>query len=538
MLPRNRVSRLDSAALFLCLAVLGVLVVYPVSRSLVNAISGWQNDAVLSGAGWNALRNTLLISFASVVTAGLFGTSLAFLVTRFDFPGQRLIASLVYMPFALPPLVGVLSFYYLIGRDGLIPRAAEYWFGARGISLEGPAAILLIHTYSFYVFFYAMVSAALESMDPSQVEAARTLGATRWRVFHAILFPTLRPALMGASLLAFMSSAASFSAPYFFGQHFPMLSVAIFNERSQFHHEAALSLTLVLAMVSLLGVLLFRSRHAACGPATKGVRVAPRKRFARTAMTLVLGGCVALLLLPHLTILWLSFVDHRQWHTELVPAHFTLAHYITLLHDPQSFAPIRNSLWMSAAAAALTLAIALPASYLTGRRRPGGRFVNVLVMLPWALPGTVIAMNLIVAFNDPWLPLYNTLWLLPLAYCVRGIPLLTRMATAAVEPFDARLMEAGRSLGASRMYCLSHIAIPLLAPALLAATALVFVTSLGDFVTSILLYMPGNLPIAIKINMEWRGSVGSAFAYSVLLMILAAVTFYASRRATGRSLGA
>jgi iron(III) transport system permease protein len=104
------------------------------------------------------------------------------------------------------------------------------------------------------------------------------------------------------------------------------------------------------------------------------------------------------------------------------------------------------------------------------------------------------------------------------------------MAGAAIEPFDASLIEAGRTLGASPTFCFLHIVAPLLAPALAAATALVFATSLGEFVTSILLYMPQNIPMAVKINMEWRGSVGTAFAYSVFLMLLVGTTFLVSRR--------
>jgi iron(III) transport system permease protein len=196
---------------------------------------------------------------------------------------------------------------------------------------------------------------------------------------------------------------------------------------------------------------------------------------------------------------------------------------------------ILNSVWMSALAAAGTLAVALPAAYLIGRRRGGGRWVNLLVMLPWALPGTVIAMNLIAVFNEPWLPLYNTVWMLPLAYYVRSVPVLTRIATAAVEPFDASLIEAGRTLGGSRMFCLRRIAAPLLAPAVVAGTALTFALSLGEFVASVLLYLPANVPISVRINMEWRGSgVGSAFAYSVFLVTLVTVTFVAARRLGSR----
>ena len=113
---------------------------------------------------------------------------------------------------------------------------------------------------------------------------------------------------------------------------------------------------------------------------------------------------------------------------------------------------------------------------------------------------------------------------------MRGLPLLTRMAVAAIEPFDASLVESARSLGARPGYVFARVAAPLIAPGVLAGTALVFATSLGEFVSSILLYLPANMPIAVKINMEWRGSVGAAFAYSVLLMVLAGATFLVSRR--------
>jgi iron(III) transport system permease protein len=192
---------------------------------------------------------------------------------------------------------------------------------------------------------------------------------------------------------------------------------------------------------------------------------------------------------------------------------------------------------MSAAAAAASLAAAIPAGYLIGRGRKGSRLINLLVMIPWALPGAVIAMNLIVAFNDKWMPDAVVLWWLPMAYFVRSVPLLTRMSTAAIEPFDASLVEAGRTLGATPLTCFKRIVAPLLAPALAAGTALVFATCLGEFVASILLYRPANMPISVKINMELRGSgIGSAYAYSAMLMALVAATFIAARRFSSRLL--
>lgn len=534
--PGSSRARLDRSALLFCLAVLGATVLYPTARLAVESARQWDLDVIRGGYAWTAVRNTLIIGFGSVAGAGIVGTALAVALTRYRFPGSRVLGGLAYLPFTLPPLVGVLSFYYLIGKDGIVTRFADQVLGMPGLVLPGPWAILLIHTYSFYVFFYAMAGPALAGLDQYQLEAARTLGASRTRVFFRVTLPLLRPALAGASLLTFMSSCASFSAPYFFAERFPVLSVAVYTERNQYNEGAALTLTAILAVISLLGILLFRSARAGSGSGSKG---APRPlstargRFLAGAMAWL---AIAGLLLPHLTILWLSFADYSAWHTELIPTAMTLENYSRLFSSASALAPIRNSLWMSAIATAATLGVALPAAYLIARRRPGGRWVNFVVMIPWALPGTVIAINLIVAFNDPWLPIYGTVWLLPLAYFVRSIPLLTRMVGAALETFDATLVEAGRTLGARKRYCFWRIVVPLVAPAVAAGAALTFATSLGEFVASILLYQPGNVPISVKINMEWRAAVGPAFSYSVLLMLMVAVTFLFSRRFTSRVL--
>ena len=250
--------------------VLGLTVLYPTLRLLGQAVLQWDVAVLRGGYAWTAVRNTLLIGLGSVIGAGVFGTALSVVLTRYTFPGSRVLAALAYLPFTLPPLVGVLSFYYLIGKDGFVARFAEQVLGVPNVVLPGAWAILLIHTYSFYVFFYAMVAPALANLDRYQLEAARTLGARRARVFFRVTLPLLRPALTGASLLTFMSSCASFSAPYFFADKFPVLSVAIYTERSQDNQGAAVTLTVILAVVSLLGILLFRSNRAAGGSGSKG----------------------------------------------------------------------------------------------------------------------------------------------------------------------------------------------------------------------------------------------------------------------------
>lgn len=528
MAGARRQRGLDRACLLLCAAVLGLTVLYPALRMVLDALRDGDFAVFAAGRGREAVVNTLVISLLSVFLAGLLGTTLALVVHRYAFPGRQLLSALAYLPLALPPLVGTLAFYYIIGRDGFLVRML-------GVEVPGPAAILIIHAYSFFVFFYAMVLAALERFDVSMIEAARTLGAGRARTFLRVTLPLLLPAISGAALLVFMSSAASFSAPYFFGEGYPVLAVEIFNARGNYETGKALSLTLLLAAVSMLGLLVFRASNAPTAGGSKGVRRAVKGR-ARLAAGAVAWGAAALLLLPHAAIAAFAFADHRAWQDEVLPRVYTLANFTALFSDPNALAPIRNSLWASTLATIAALAVALPAAYLIARRRRGGRAIEFLVMLPWALPGTVIAINLITAFNEPWLPLYNTIWLLPLAYFVRTVPMAARMLGAAIAPFDTTLIEAARTLGAAPVLVLWRVVLPLLAPSVLAAAALSFATALGEFVASVLIYVPSNVPISVQINMEWRSSAGPAFAYSVLLMILVSAAFVISRKLTARTI--
>ena len=155
----------------MCLLALGFAVLYPVATLLVQAVAGWDWAILAQPVGWRALVNTVLMSFASVAGSAVVGVALAWLLTHFRFPGHGALAVAAYFPFALPPLIGVLSFYYLIGRDGLLPRFLEQTFGWADAAPSGAVAILIIHVYSFYVFFYSMAQAAFAGMDRSMAEA-------------------------------------------------------------------------------------------------------------------------------------------------------------------------------------------------------------------------------------------------------------------------------------------------------------------------------------------------------------------------------
>jgi len=182
-------------------------------------------------SGREAFSNSLLISVATVALAGAIGVPLAFLFHRYEFRGRRILRAIAAAPVLLPPLVGVIAFLFLYGESGIISRTLQQAFGLDHPwpNLHGISAILFVHAYSMYVYFFMFASAGLERLDAAMEEAAETLGASGFAKLTGVTLPMLMPSLVGASLVTFMSSMASFSAPYIFGGGIRVLSVEIFN---------------------------------------------------------------------------------------------------------------------------------------------------------------------------------------------------------------------------------------------------------------------------------------------------------------------
>ncbi|HUP90037.1 MAG TPA: iron ABC transporter permease [Longimicrobiales bacterium] len=501
-----------------------------------------------------ALWNSIWISLASVGLSALIGIPLAFFFTRFDFPGRRLLGALVSLPVLLPPLVGVIAFMFLYGETGFLTRAVQVVFGMRHAPwrLNGPGAVLLVHAYTMYVYFYLFVSAGLARLDTSVIEAASALGASRRRTWLRVVLPMLAPAIGGAALLVFMTSMGSFSAPYVFGGGFRVLTTQVFASKLNGELGMAAVETVILAISSIIFLLWlqrYESGRVYTGAAKGAARDFARSKYStlhRWLLTLA-GAAIALfLILPHLTVLLVSFVPEGTWTTEFIPPRYSLESYRQIFRSAETLRPIINSFAMATWATLGNVVFALLAGYLLARSKARAKsVVDALVALPWALPGTVLAIALASTFsvNQPLagrIVLVGTSVILPLAYFIRNIPLVTRATLASFAQFDPALEEAAASLGASGMTTARRVVLPLVMPGLVAGALLAFVTALGEFVASILLYTHRTRPISMEILSQLRAfNFGAASAYAVLLIVLMTFVFIFGQRAVseGRSVG-
>jgi iron(III) transport system permease protein len=537
-------------ASLLLLALLAWSVVLPnvsvIAGSFARGLTDWRAFAA-SPADREALRSTLIISVGSVIAALLIGLPLAFLLGRFDFRGRRALSAVATLPAALPPLVGVIAFLFLYGESGVVTRIVQRLLGLEHApwSLTGLSAIIFVHAYTMYVYVFLFVAAGLERYDTTLDEAAAGLGATRVRVLRRITLPLLTPSIAGAMLLVFMSSLGSFSAPYIFGGGQRVLATQILVSKLNGSLGLAYVETTVLAMTAIAALAalrwLERRRQYVLAGKGRSTRTTIRSRPAQVIAPIAAIIVVTFLVLPHAMVVLVSFARDGAWTTQILPPEYTLDNFRRLASDPELLRPIQNSVGMSVVATVANAVVCFIAAYLIVlTRAPGRKLLQLLVVLPWAIPATAIALGLAATFdlNHPVtgrVLLVGTFWILPLAYFVRNVPVVTSAVEGSLRQMDPSLEDAARGLGASWMLAMRRVVLPAARPGLVAGTMLAAIAAVGEFVASVVLYTHANRPISIEILAQLRAlSFGTAAAYSVLLIGLVLAITLGARLAEGR----
>ncbi|HJP91588.1 MAG TPA: iron ABC transporter permease [Pyrinomonadaceae bacterium] len=499
-----------------------------------------------------AIVSSLGLAVGTVLFCALVGVPLAFLFERFTFPGRRIFAALAALPLVLPPLVGTVAFIFLCGETGILAHAIQNLFGLQEPPwrLRGWPALLLFHTYTMYPFFYVLTGAGLRRIDASLAEAARSLGASRSVVLRRVVLPQLTPSLLAAALLTFMTSMASFSAPLLFGGDVRVLTLEIFTARQRGDFVMAVTETVILAVISLGALIVFQRYEGTRRFAAAAMKGAPRQREviarggARVLATIAAVVFAVILVLPVVTLFLVSFAQEGSWTTQTLPAAYTLANYRRLFGDPYAAEVFLNSFTMSAIAAVAALLWSFCVVMLL-RRREGTstfkgeswrRLLSLLVLVPWALPGTVVAVSVAEAYGRPGsllgsFVLVGTFWILPAIYFLRFMPLVVRALQASMEQLDPTLEEAAGSLGARAWQRFMRVTLPLVWPGAVAGTLLAFVIALGEYVASVLVFVPANRPISIAIASELRDfNLGAAAVYGVVLIVIISISMVVAGR--------
>ena len=539
--PGRRIGG-QTVVLGLAIAVLLCLVGYPLAWLLFGAFGLPQSfglehleRAFTRPQNFAALLNTVQLALGAGSMSILIGVPLAWATARTDMPLRRLIHALVALSYITPPYLTALAYSILLGPDaGQFNRLLRALFGfASGpiniFSMPGVIFVIGIHVFAFTYF---LTHSALKSVDAALEESAQMLGAKPWQTTLRINLPLVAPAITGGALLAAIESMALFGPQAIIGTPAQIVFLptriyaTIGGYPPRWGEASALSLLLVVLTVAGLalqrGYLERRSFITVGGRGVRSRRTAlGHWRWPLFAFCLLLVFFSAIAPLGVLTLTAFA----KSWTEPLSFANLTLQHFFTALSEDQvAVRGILNSFKLATAAATLAVLIGAAVAYLDVRTSARGRrLLDYLAILPLGLPGTVMAVGILLAFIRMPLPIYGTLSILLIAYVARFLPLASRSANATLRQIDPSLEEAGRATGASWWGAVKLILLPLARPGLLVAFLLVFIPAFGELSATILLYTGGTETIAIaiyRLNDLGQLEVVSALAVFTIAVVL------------------
>ena len=532
--------------LVLCVVLAAWLVYVPLSALFYNAFTedtGFGpgglslNNFVEAYSSWHILgllRNSVVFAVGTALTTFVMGALVAWTVERTDAPGASLFHTLSILSFAIPGLLIAMAWIFVfspnIGWANAVLKSLLR-LDAASVNIYSMAGMVWALSSHYFPLAYLALGPALRVLDVRMEEAAVMAGGNYAHVFGKVTLPLLRPAIFSALLLLFVMGMASYEVPRLIGRP-ALIDVfttdiqgAIISTPPAFGVASALSLTLL--AICVLAVYFYRraTRNAESFATITGKGYRPtRVKLGpwRWPLALGIGAMFAISLgLPLLTLIWQSFFRNLQPFLSFgAPA--TLDNYDFILSYPIFLAAVKTSVLLGAMAATLVAGLTLVMAWIAQRALPRYGFIlDALAFAPIAIPGVIVGAGILVAYLMLPIPLYNTIWILLVAYVTLYLPYGMRFASSGITQIHRELEEVAAVSGAGLGQIFSRILLPLLAPMLLAGWIYVFVLAVRELGASIFLVGPGTHVLGtISLTMwEEGGSYGAVAALAVIQII-------------------
>ena len=533
--------------LLISIAILVIFVAWPVLLILFNAffVEGKFNsldfyNVLTEPETFQALKNSFVIACMTTVGSVIVGTFFAWLVTRTDLPYKTFMKSLFLVPFMLPSFIGALAWKMLLSpHSGYINKLWMDLFNTTEplFNIYSYAGIALVEVMYLFPFVFIQVCGALERMDPTLEESARISGAGLLTITRKITIPLVLPSIMSGALLIMLYSMAHFGTVAVLG-----IEQGIYNIPTLIYekiHQSAGSFasirtgtvlaTVLIASAALIiwtqQKILSRGHYQIIG----GKSFRPMELKLRGLRYPLLFFCLAYIgftiVLPTVVIFLVGGVQ-TYGLSILDPNNLSLDNYKYILFE---YDVTRDAIWNSVtlglAAAFITMFAGVMISYVIVKMKVRGKgILEFLGMLPFSVPGSVIALGVILAWSGAYgINIYNTVWIILVSYIARYMAFSLKANSAALEQVHDSLMEASRSCGASMWQSLKDIVIPLVRPGMISAFFLIFLPALRELTVSIMLYAPTTRTIGVAIytlNEDGETVMSTALAGIALILIV------------------
>ncbi len=486
---------------------------------------------------FNALLNSVVVAVSTTILSTVLGLPLAFFTSRYKIAGSSLLNTLAVLSLLSPPFIGAYSWVTMLGRNGFL-RQALISIGLQFPPIYGLGGIVLAESLQFYPFVSLMAAGALMTTDRSLEEASRNLGARSLRTFFSVTLPLILPSLTGGALIVFMMSLSDFGTPMIIGGNYLVLPTLAYNlYTSEIAESPGMASTVsIVLMACASGIIVVQQwassrRKYSSMLVNRPVPLSLRGIGAFLAH-LVCYFIVALSTLPLAVVVVYSF---RNTNGPVFISGFGLGSYKTIFFDvPRT---VTNSFLFSLVAVVLIASVGTLLGFVIARRRRlSVRILDPLLMIPYMVPGTVLGIGFIVAFNRKPIYLAGTGVIIVLTYFIRRLPYSVRSAASILKQIDPALEEAGVNLGSPPARTFRTIALPLMKSGIVSGAVMSWVTSMNELSASILLYVGATMTMPIKVYLSvLDGYFGTASAMATILLLVTGLSLYLVNRWTGGS---
>ncbi len=494
---------------------------------------------------YQALGNSLKVSLIPTITSVIIGVPMAYLMTRFNIAGKSVWHVLIILSLMCPPFLGAYSWIILFGNAGVITKWLTSVFGVDVPSIYGLGGICTVFTLKLFPYVYMYVSGAMGSIDRSVEESAENLGAGKLRRLLTVTIPVVMPSIAAGALMVFMTALADFGTPGILaGGDFRTLPVLIYNEylsETGGNANLASAISMIVVAISLLILFVQKwwvGRKNYTMSSLRPPEITEYHGWKHFLVTLPEAIVCLAAFLPKVVDIYCSFVK-TNYSNFVFSEGYTLEHYLELGRNLST--NIRNTFVFSTVAIVFILILGILLSYVIVRRRGRtGGALDMLMMAPYVIPGSVLGLCYIVAFNNlgttsngTVIKLTGTAAIIIIAMVIRKLPYTVRSGSAFLMQLDPSVEEASINLGVSPRKTFAKVTARLMLPGVLSGAIISWVTCINELSTSIMLYTgkTATITIASYTNIV-RNSVGTAAALASILTVTSGVLLLVVFRAT------
>ena len=484
----------------------------------------------------NTIFNSLKVTITTTVITLIIGVPLAYFYQMYEIKGKSVLQILVILCSMSAPFIGAYSWIVLLGRNGIISNIILKVFGVQIGSIYGFKGIVLVLSLQLFPLVFLYLCGALKNVDNSLLEAAENMGCSGVKRFFKVVIPLCMPTIIAATLLVFMRAFADFGTPLLIGEGYQTFPVVIYNAyfaETGSDHTFGAAVSVIAIIITAIIFLVQRYVNNRNRFTMNALHSIERKEIHGIKAVLINIYCWFVVFLSFLPQIYVIYSSFQKTSGKLFVKGYSLDSYKFAFSHLKKAIP--NTFFIGIAALMLVVVLAILIAYLVVRRSNAtNKVIDTISMIPYIIPGSVVGIALILAFNKKPIMLTGTATIMIIALIIRRIPYTIRSSVATLQQIPMSIEEAAISLGSSKLKTFFRITVPMMGNGIMSGAILSWVTIITELSTAIVLYNLNTITLTLAVyTYVSRGNYGIAAAYATILTVTTIISLLLYMKITG-----